>query len=111
MPQQYTVKNNETGQSITFDWHDATPPTDADIEEVFAAAGQQQQGPEISTEKFMEARMPKNELGPALSSAFGWIKRNPGSAGAMAAGLAAAPFTGGMSVPAMMAAEDRKSVV
>ena len=35
-----TVRNNETGQNITFDWNMPTPPTQADLEEVFAAAGQ-----------------------------------------------------------------------
>jgi hypothetical protein len=38
MPQQYTVRHNETGRTITFDWHLSEPPTDADMEEVFAAA-------------------------------------------------------------------------
>lgn len=37
MPQRYTVKNNESGDTITFDWEGDAPPTDADLEEVFAA--------------------------------------------------------------------------
>jgi hypothetical protein len=35
---QYTVKDNTTGKTVTFEWHAAEPPTDADMEEVFSAA-------------------------------------------------------------------------
>jgi len=35
---QYTVKNAQ-GREVTFDWHGESDPTDADMEEVFAAAG------------------------------------------------------------------------
>lgn len=34
---QYTVKD-ETGRTVTFEWHGDAPPTDADLEEVFSAA-------------------------------------------------------------------------
>ena len=37
---QYTVKD-DAGRTVTFDWAGAEPPTDADFEEVFAAAGAQ----------------------------------------------------------------------
>lgn len=37
---KYTVQNPE-GRKVTFDWSDPNPPTDADMEEVFAAAGGQ----------------------------------------------------------------------
>ena len=36
----YTVQDTATNRTITFDWNDPNPPTDADMEEVFAAAGQ-----------------------------------------------------------------------
>lgn len=36
---RYTVKNNQ-GREVTFDWNGAGEPTDADLEEVFAAAAQ-----------------------------------------------------------------------
>jgi len=36
--QQYTATNNETGKTITFNWHLPSPPTDADMEDVFAVA-------------------------------------------------------------------------
>src|SRR4030042_2659420 len=35
---QYTVKDNETGKTITFDWQGQSPPTDADMEQVFSEA-------------------------------------------------------------------------
>lgn len=35
----YTVKDEVTGKTVTFDWHDAGDPTDADLEQVFAEAG------------------------------------------------------------------------
>lgn len=45
---KYTVKDNTTGKRITFDWKDSTPPTEQDMEEVFAQARQIQGGP-VST--------------------------------------------------------------
>lgn len=38
---RYTVRNAE-GREVTFDWHGQGEPTDADMEEVFAAAGSQE---------------------------------------------------------------------
>lgn len=38
MPKTYTVKNTETGQTITFAWDGEVAPTDSDYEEVFKAA-------------------------------------------------------------------------
>ena len=35
---RYTVKNKESGQTITFNWNGKEPPTDADMAEVFAAS-------------------------------------------------------------------------
>jgi hypothetical protein len=34
----YTVKDRETGQTITFRWNDPTPPNEADLAEVFKTA-------------------------------------------------------------------------
>lgn len=36
---QYTVRDESTGRVITFDWHGDGEPSDADLAEVFAAAG------------------------------------------------------------------------
>ncbi len=36
---QYTVQDTTSGKQVTFDWNDKVPPTDADMEQVFAAAG------------------------------------------------------------------------
>lgn len=38
MGQQYRVKDTQTGKTITFTWNGAAPPTEADMEEVFASA-------------------------------------------------------------------------
>jgi len=35
---KYTVKNKESGQTITFNWNGKEPPTDKDMAEVFAAS-------------------------------------------------------------------------
>lgn len=34
----YTVKNSTTGKTVTFNWNGDAPPTDTDMEEVFATA-------------------------------------------------------------------------
>lgn len=37
----YTVKDNQTNKIITFQWNDEKPPTEKDLEEVFASATQE----------------------------------------------------------------------
>ena len=37
---EYTAVDNNTGKEVTFEWHKDTPPTEADMLEVFAAAQQ-----------------------------------------------------------------------
>lgn len=44
---QYTVRNDQ-GQEVTFEWHGAGEPTDADMAEVFAAAGPEPMAPVAS---------------------------------------------------------------
>lgn len=47
---KYTVQDTQTGKNVTFEWNDTQPPTDADMEEVFAQAKifeQPQQGKSI----------------------------------------------------------------
>lgn len=38
MPQQYTVRDPQTRQVVTFQWNDSLPPTDADMDQIFAEA-------------------------------------------------------------------------
>ena len=38
MLQRYKVRDESSGRVVEFEWNDPTPPTDADMEEVFAAA-------------------------------------------------------------------------
>jgi hypothetical protein len=60
-----------------------------------------------------EALADPNYISPEAVDAAGkkvvqagrWVKENPGTAGSIAGSLAAAPFTGGMSIPAMIALE------
>lgn len=42
---EYTVKDVETGRTIKFQWNDPNPPTDADMETIFAEAKSTQQQP------------------------------------------------------------------
>lgn len=50
---EYTVVDNETGKEITFDWHLDTPPTDADMDEIFAESRQTEQSePEAITSQW-----------------------------------------------------------
>ena len=45
MPKTYTVRDRESGKTITFQWDGPEPPTEADMAEVFAAAGNQPDAP------------------------------------------------------------------
>jgi hypothetical protein len=38
MPKRITARDEQTGRTVTFDWHLDTPPTDEDMAEVFAQA-------------------------------------------------------------------------
>jgi hypothetical protein len=40
-----SARDNETGKTIRFQWHEPTPPTEDDLAEVFAAAKTQPEGP------------------------------------------------------------------
>lgn len=42
----YTVRDKETGRTVTFKWNGAEPPTDADMADVFAQARRQAPAPE-----------------------------------------------------------------
>jgi len=59
---------NPQGQTIEFDWNAPNPPTDADIQEIFsAAAQQQQQSPQTKTDiPSFRAPKPGSEKDPIL---------------------------------------------
>lgn len=101
MPQQYTVKDNTTGKTITFVWNAPEPPTDADFEEVFASARQQSETPEHPHARV--ARMVGENL-PAVGGAIGGVL---GAAGgpAVAAGLAGLGGAGGRLLQRAIGAE------
>ena len=82
---KYRVKDNESGKIITFDWHDANPPTDADMEEVFKSA-QAPQEPSLGQRIYQKGIAPTVELGGLmlggmLGSAGGPIGTVAGAAG------------------------------
>jgi len=79
----YTVQDTETKKNVTFEWNDPNPPTDADMEEVFKAAGQVAT-PEPKEETFMQKTAPY--VRPVLE--FGGMIGG-GLAGAAATGPAA----------------------
>lgn len=135
MPTTRKVRDNETGEIIPFLWHDDTmEPTEADLEQVVSAFRQSQPRQSSGASGSWNVRPSGGASGswdtPAsraealaaadpnylaveaadaggrrLVKAGEWVKENPGTTGAIVGSLAAAPFTGGMSVPAMMALE------
>jgi hypothetical protein len=100
MPKKYKVTDSSTGKTYTFDWNGAQPPTDADLDEIFGAAQPQpeppltrQRGPHGGEGNMVEH--PHAKIGRAVTENLPMI-------GGIAGGLAAAPFTGGMSaIPAI----------
>ncbi len=100
MPKRYTVQNNETGKTVTFDWNDdVNPPTDADLEEVFAADA----ATSAASHHPLNIFDPESGIRKLPGKVWDTITSHPAEAGAMAAGIAAAPLTGGMSALPMMA--------
>ena len=75
MPQRLTAINNETGQKVTFEWNAPTPPTDADMEEIFAEAGRSVAAKAVAA--------PEADGG----SGNEWVVPALGVAGAIGAGL------------------------
>lgn len=73
MPQRLTVRDEQTGRTITFDWHGDSPPTDADFEEIFAAAGE-----------------PEKDWGDTIADALPTVGGMVGGAAGMTAGPGAA---------------------
>ncbi len=89
MPQQYTVRDNASGKTVTFDWNSPEPPTDADMEEVFAAARTSQ--PEEPANPYA---MPKNYGQMTREQKIEWHMNDPFTKGAATGGV-----TGGALVP------------
>lgn len=104
MPKKYKVTDSSTGKTYTFDWNGAQPPTDADLDEIFASAkGPEQPAPELPLTRQrgphggpVQPEHPYAKLGRLATDNLPMI-------GGIAGGLAAAPFTGGMSIPAALA--------
>jgi hypothetical protein len=124
MPQQhYTATDPQTGKSVDFDWLDDAEPTDADIEEVFAASraagGGEDDAPkpqashetaapgsEFEGKGFLEAIRDPAFLKRAAYNASPlplFEKENLPSTAAGIAGGTAAALTGGLALPVMAA--------
>lgn len=98
---QYTVRDETSGRTVTFDWTGDGQPTDADMAEVFAAAGSQ---PEPEPETTYDGQSldslrndPRFKQMQAASDAR--MQNMPA-----AASMSAAMLTGGMSLPVQMGA-------
>lgn len=77
----YTVKDSQTGKTITFAWNGTKPPTQADMKEVFAAA--RSQGPQQPVAQGGKFR--------GTGTSGSWEEDAlPGLVGGIAGGLAAA---------------------
>jgi hypothetical protein len=86
---QYTVKDNASGKTVTFEWNGAEPPTDADMEDVFAAAGSQ--APESQGNPY---NVPKNYGEMSRDEKIDWHMNDPLTTGAATGG-----FSPGTLVP------------
>jgi len=107
---QYTVRDEASGRTITFDWAGADPPSETDMAEVFAAAGETPDAPTPSHDGQAEPLPePPNAASLPLGEQAKWFAKKVATEGrtepraAIQAALATAPFTAGMSVPAAMA--------
>lgn len=101
MPQRYTATDNSTGKSVTFDWNAPEPPTDADMEEVFAAA--RASAPEESTNPYAK---PKNYGTMTREQKIEWHMNDPFTKGAATGGV-----TGGALTPAREAVKGAAKAV
>lgn len=121
---RYTVKNKETGQTITFEWGGNAPPTDDEMQEIFGAAEKHSSEPAASkkpeatqTEKYGIA----GALFPATTKSAerggGFISRTIAGAGdvltsaprvgsALGTGLGTLAGGGGWKMAASEAAKD-----
>jgi len=104
----YTVRDPASGRSVTLTGD--SPPTEQELEEVFASLPAQQNQAPVQQPSFMEpstaiSTVTGGPAGPAMGRQVEPEKfTNALRYGVpIAAGFAAAPFTGGMSVPASIA--------
>jgi hypothetical protein len=95
---QYTVQDAETGRTVTFDWNGSEPPTDSDMAEVFAAA--REQAPDAGASMWDRVKDAAYQTSPMRI----FDKDNlPSTLAAVGAGAATAA-TGGLALPAILAA-------
>jgi hypothetical protein len=80
----YTVQNTETKKNITFEWNDANPPTDADMEEIFQTANAQVQPEQTLLQKASPYVRPVLEMGGMVGG--GILGAAAGPAGTIAGG-------------------------
>jgi len=52
---EYTARDNQTGKEVTFEWHEPQPPTDADMQEIFAEAARNPPQPPSFTDRVADS--------------------------------------------------------
>lgn len=102
MPKKYKVTDSTTGKTYTFDWDGAQPPTEADLNEIFSAANTSQPEQPLTRQRGPHGGEGNMAEHPYARLGRGIMDHLP-AIGGITGGLAAAPFTGGMSIPAALA--------
>lgn len=90
----------ELSDGRTFVVEADSPPSEQDVLAALPQAAQEPATPQGDTRKFRDGR----PVGIGRNFLTDFVRNNPAQAGAMAAGTLAAPFTGGLSIPASLAA-------
>lgn len=67
-PKTYTVRDKQTGKTVTFKWNQTNPPTDADFEEVFGSAGLRAQ--QTPSDLPLEGTSRRDEIEQRFSTPF-----------------------------------------
>lgn len=86
MMKKYTVQNQETGKKVTFQWEGEEPPTDSDIEEVFAAAEKQAPAGYLAQRE----QATQKAWGENTDAMMKSLERDPGKVNRVVAPIAAA---------------------
>lgn len=83
----YKVQDESTGKTVTFEWSGDKPPTDADMEEVFKAAGNIPQEPSLGQKIYQGVVSPTIEAGGMIAGGILGAPAGPiGAVGGAAGG-------------------------
>lgn len=99
---QYQTRDEQTGKTVTFEWHGAGEPTEADMADVFAeAAAMSPSKPTFRGGGELGQLIRDQESRPARAAEF---KENLPAVGSALAGTLATLGSGGIALPAVAAA-------